>query len=226
VPVLSVCRQLRLMPVIPRPFLICWLNPPLEQACSRLRPPKTISAAFDPLATGEGVRVIGYRLKIKPGRLVDTGNPSHVAVQRECFFAVKLPTGEEQYTRVGRLVLDTERRLCIDLGDRDLPVTPEVKLPDGATRFTVQSGQLQVAVEGQAEPMAVGPLQVAEFFDASRLQPMGGGLYGATTASGKPKKVAAELVFQSLEYPLIEGVFQNAAARRMKSDPVADAHQE
>lgn len=188
--------------------------------------PVSQEVAFDPLAAGERVRVIGYRLKVKPGRLVDTGNPSHVAVQRECFFAVKLPTGEEQFTRVGRLVLDAERRLCIDLGDRDLPVAPEVKLPDGATRFTVQSGQLQVAVEGQAEPMAVGLLQVAEFFDASRLQPMGGGLYGATTASGKPKMVAAELVFQSLEYPLIEGVFQNAAARRIKSDPVADAHQE
>lgn len=182
--------------------------------------------AFDPNDGSEHVRVIGYRLKIKPGRLVETGNPAHVAVQRECFFAVKLPTGEEQYTRVGRLVLDAESRLCIDLGDRDLPVTPEVKLPEGATRFTVQNGQLRVAIEGQADPVAVGPLQVAEFFEASRLQPMGGSLYGATTASGKPKLVAAELVFQTLEYPLIEGFPQTADASRIESVPVAAAPRE
>ena len=160
--------------------------------------------AFDQSETSEHVEIVGYRLDIEPGRLVETGNPSHVSVQRSCFFAVKLPTGEEQYTRVGRLVLDTERRLCIDLGDRDLPIAPEVKLPEGATRFTVQSGQLMVAVVGQAEPVSVGPLQVAEFFDASRLLPVGASVYSATTASGTPKLVPAELILETLEYPAIE----------------------
>ena len=182
--------------------------------------------AFHQVEGSEHARIVGYRLKIQPGRLVETGNPAHVAVQRECFFAVKLATGEEQYTRVGRLVLDAERRLCIDLGDRDLPLSPEVKLPEGATRFTVQNGQLRVAVEGQEEPVAVGPLQVAEFFDASRLLPLGGSLYGATTASGKPKRVVAELVFQSLEYPLIEGVSLTAGVERNESAPVAVGPQE
>jgi flagellar basal body rod protein FlgG len=179
--------------------------------------------AFDPVEGHEHVRIIGSRLKIQPGRLVETGNPAHVAVQRECFFAVKLPTGEEQYTRVGRLVLDAERRLCIDLGDRDLPITPEIKMPEGATRFTVQNGHLHISVEGQAEPASVGPLQVAEFFDASRLLPLGGSLYGATTASGKPNMVAAELVLQSLEYPLIEGVSDLGAAIPNESAPRAAA---
>ena len=182
--------------------------------------------AFDRVDGSEHVQITGYRLKIQPGRLVETGNPAHVAVQRECFFAVKLPTGEEQYTRVGRLVLDTQRRLCIDLGDRDLPITPEVILPDEATRFTVQNGQLRVTVEGQEEPDSVGPLQVAEFFDASRLQPKGGSLYGATTASGKPKMVAAELVSQTLEYPLIEGVSLTAEASPSEPSPVAAAPRE
>lgn len=182
--------------------------------------------AFDKIEDSAHVQIVGSRLKIQPGRLVETGNPAHVAVQRECFFAVKLPTGEEQYTRVGRLVLDAERRLCIDLGDRDLPISPEVILPEGATRFTVQNGQLQMAVEGQAEPTSVGPLQVAEFFDASRLLPLGGSLYGATTASGKPKRVAAELVFQTLEYPLIEGVSALGAVKQNESAPIAAARQE
>ena len=160
--------------------------------------------AFDAAQGSEHVEVVGYRLHTESGRHLETGNPSHVSVQRGCFFAVQLPNGEEQYTRVGRLVLDAERRLCVDLGDRDLPITPEVKLPEGTTRFLLQSGQLLVEITGQAEPVTVGPLQVAEFFDASRLQPMGGCLYGATTASGKPKLVAAELIHETLEYPAIE----------------------
>jgi len=160
--------------------------------------------AFDPTNTTNHTQIVGFRLDIEPGRHVETGNPSHVSLQRGCFFAVKLPTGEEHYTRVGRLVLDAERRLCIDLGDRDLPITPELKLPEGTTRFHVQNGQLRVEVTGQEDPVEVGPLQVAEFFDASRLQPLGGSVYNATTASGKPNMVAAEPISQTLEYPSIE----------------------
>ncbi len=179
--------------------------------------------AFDPKRRSEHAHVMGYRLKITPGRLVETGNPAHVAVQRECFFAVQLPTGEEQYTRVGRLVLDAERRLCLDLGDHDYPITPEIKLPEGETRFTVQNGQLRVAVDGQAESVPVGSLKVAEFFDASRLLPLGNCLYGATTASGRPKWVAAELVFQTLEYPLIEGLSALAESHESGLTPVSSS---
>lgn len=182
--------------------------------------------AFDKVEGNQHAQIVSYRLETQPGRLVETGNPAHVAVQRECFFAVKLPTGEEQYTRVGRLVLDAERRLCIDVGDRDLPLSPEVKLPPGATRFTVQNGQLQIAGAGQAEPTAVGPLQVAEFFDASRLLPMGSSLYSASTASGLAKLVPAELVFQTLEYPRIEEASVMTGASRNESAPLATARRE
>ncbi len=182
--------------------------------------------AFDPVQNSPHVEVVGYRLDIEPGRLVETGNPSHVAVQRSCFFAVKLPTGEEQYTRVGRLVLDAERRLCIDLGDRDLPITPEIKLPEGATRFMVQSGQLRIEIDGQPEPETVGPLQVAEFFDASRLHPMGGSLYSASTASGQPKMVDAELIVQTLEYPAIDNHSTSAGASPHSATPVAGTKRE
>ncbi len=182
--------------------------------------------AFHQVEGNQHAQIVGYRLETQPGRLVETGNPAHVAVQRECFFAVKLPTGEEQYTRVGRLVLDAERRLCIDLGDRDLPLSPEVKLPPGATRFTVRNGQLQIAGEGQAEPTAVGPLQVAEFFDASRLLAMGGSLYSASTASGKATMVPAELVFQTLEYPRIEEASVMTGSSRNESAPFTTARRE
>lgn len=164
---------------------------------------------FDQENSQQHVRVVGYRLHTQ-GMHVKTGNPAHVAVQRGCFFAVQLPGGEERYTRVGRLVLDAERRLCIDLGDQDLPIAPEVRLPAGATRFLVSNGQLRVEVLGQADPTDVGPLQVVEFFDASRLRPLGNAIYESTVASGPPKLVPAELVMESLEFPMIESASRMA----------------
>ncbi len=155
-----------------------------------------------PLEEGSaGATVVGCRLDVRPGRYVKTGNPSHVAVQRQTFFAVRISTGEEWYTRVGRLVLDAERRLCVDLGDEDLPLVPEIKLPEAVTRFVLLGDSVQVQVPGQADPQSIGLLQVAEFFDASRLEPKGRSLYAATTASGKARLVPAELIQETLEYP-------------------------
>lgn len=143
----------------------------------------------------------GYRLDVRSGRQVVTGNPSHVVVQNGGFLAIQLTTGEIQYTRVGRLVLDSERRLCVDLGDRDLPISPEVKLPEGAYQLTDNQGAVAVLVHGQDQPVSLPQLQMATFFDASRLQSMGGGLYSSTIASGAARMIPAVLMLGTLEFP-------------------------
>jgi len=156
---------------------------------------------FDgPPAAGDR-QIVGYRIKLDGNRFVKTGNPSHVALPHGHFFQVKLPTGEEYFTRVGRLAKDAENRLCIDIGDRDLPISPEIKLPEGTTRPLVKEGQLHVIVADQTAPVPVSSLQVAVFFDATRLQPKGSCLYGATSASGQATLVPAELTQETLEYP-------------------------
>lgn len=155
---------------------------------------------LDPLSEVSSV-IIGYRLDIMPGRYVNTGNPSHVATQRQTFFAVRGPKGQDLYTRVGRLSLDVERRVCIDLGTEDLPLVPELKLPETVTRFSLLGDTIQVLEPGQSEPLSIGQLQVAEFFDATRLEPQGRSLYAATAASGLARMVPAELIQETLEYP-------------------------
>ncbi|RLS53392.1 MAG: hypothetical protein DWH91_14645 [Planctomycetota bacterium] len=155
---------------------------------------------FDPLSEVSSV-IIGYRLDVMPGRYVRTRNPSHVATQRQTFFAVRDPAGRDLYTRVGRLSLDAERRVCIDLGTEDLPLVPELKLPETVTRFSLLGDTIQVLEPGQSEPRSIGQLQVAEFFDATRLEPQGRSLYAATAASGLARMVPAELMQETLEYP-------------------------
>lgn len=143
----------------------------------------------------------GYRLDIDSVEIQTTGNPAHVAVQNQGFLPVQLTTGETQYTRVGRLVLDSDRRICVDLGSRDLPLSPEVKLPEGGYQLVETNGKLSARVAGNSEPVELPVLQMAKFFDASRLKPEGGGLYSATTASGAAQLVPAELMFGALTFP-------------------------
>ena len=154
-----------------------------------------------PLESGSHLENSGYRLDLKNRDFRDTSNPAHVALDHQGFLAVQLTTGEVQYTRIGRLVLDGERRLCVDLGDRDLPISPEIKVPAGTYQLTEVAGQLRALVAGQSEPAEVPALQMARFFDASRLRPQGGGLYAPTTASGPAELVAAKLFFGVLDYP-------------------------
>lgn len=156
---------------------------------------------FEGASTTGDAQIVGYRLRLDGNRPVKTFNPSHTSLQHGHFFRVKLPSGEEYFTRVGRLAKDAENRLCIDLGDRELPVSPEVRLPEGTSRPVVKEGQLKVIVTGQTEPVPVGPLQVAVFFDPTRLQPQGSCLYSATPASGQPMLVPAELTQETLEFP-------------------------
>lgn len=143
----------------------------------------------------------GYRLDLGSVEIRTTGNPAHVAVQNQGFLPVQLTTGEIQYTRVGRLVLDGERRICVDLGSRDLPLSPEVKLPEGGYQLVETNGKLSARIAGNSEPVELPVLRMARFFDASRLKPEGGGLYSGTTASGTAQLVPAELTFGALEFP-------------------------
>lgn len=163
--------------------------------------PMVTELPFDGASTAGDSQIVGYRLRLEGNRFIKTGNPSHVGLPHGHFFRVKLPTGEEYFTRVGRLAKDAENRLCIDFGDRDLPISPEIKLPEGTSRPVVKEGKLQVIVTGQTEPVPVSPLQIAVFFDATRLQPQGSCLYGATPASGEARLVPAELTQETLEYP-------------------------
>ena len=173
-----------------------------REACGYLNlVPVAAEIPFDAANSTSHAQIVNYRLKLEGNRFIKTGNPSHVALPHGHFFSVKLPSGEEYFTRVGRLAKDAENRLCIDLGDRDLPISPEIKLPEGTHRPVVKAGQLHVVVSGQPDPVPVGPIQVAVFFDATRLQPQGSCLYSSTPASGPAMLVPAELTQETLEYP-------------------------
>ena len=141
------------------------------------------------LGTGTGVRVAGTERIHTQGSLQQTDNALDLAIEGSGFFVVTRADGTTAYTRDGAFKLNAEGQLVMGNGDR---LTPGIAIPDGAQQIVIATdGTVSVTLPGQAAASAVGQVQVARFLNPAGLQPVGGNLYTATTASGGPQVGAA-----------------------------------
>lgn len=133
----------------------------------------------------EGCRLGATVLDLAPGRLLKTGRPLDLAIDGDGWFAV-LVGGKRCYTRCGALALDSQRRLCLAVGD-DMPVLhPVIRIPDDAREIEVSaSGDVLVLRKLGTDSEVAGRLQLAQFPSSARLRPIGGTLHVQTEASGK-----------------------------------------
>jgi flagellar basal-body rod protein FlgG len=131
---------------------------------------------------GLGVKTAAiYRIN-EQGNLQQTSNAFDLAIRGNGFFQVTLPSGETAYTRDGTFALSAEGQVVTADG---YVVQPGVTVPSNATNVTINaSGQVQVALDGQAAPALVGQIQIAVFPNAAGLDAQGDNLFLATTASG------------------------------------------
>lgn len=131
---------------------------------------------------GLGVKTAAiYRIN-EQGNLQQTSNSFDLAIRGNGFFQVTLPSGETAYTRDGTFALSAEGQVVTADG---YVVQPGITVPANATNVTINaSGQVQVALDGQAAPALVGQVQLAVFPNAAGLDAQGDNLFLATTASG------------------------------------------
>ena len=131
---------------------------------------------------GLGVKTAAiYRIN-EQGNLQQTSNAFDLAIRGNGFFQVTLPSGETAYTRDGTFALSAEGQVVTSDG---YVVQPGITVPSNATNVTVNaSGQVQVALDGQAAPALVGQIQIAVFPNAAGLDAQGDNLFLATAASG------------------------------------------
>jgi flagellar basal-body rod protein FlgG len=131
---------------------------------------------------GLGVKTAAiYRIN-EQGNLQQTSNAFDMAIRGNGFFQVTLPSGETAYTRDGTFALSAEGQVVTADG---YVVQPGITVPANATNVTINaSGQVQVALDGQAAPALVGQIQLAVFPNAAGLDAQGDNLFLATTASG------------------------------------------
>ncbi|GHE37309.1 flagellar basal-body rod protein FlgG [Vulcaniibacterium thermophilum] len=134
------------------------------------------------VSVGTGVRVVATEKTFQQGNLLQTGNALDVAINGRGFFEVQLPDGTPAYTRDGSFQINAQGELVTNAGYR---VQPGIQIPEGAQSVSIGSdGTISVQVAGQAAPVQIGSLTLADFVNPAGLQAKGENLFLETGASG------------------------------------------
>jgi flagellar basal-body rod protein FlgG len=153
---------------------------------------------------GSGVRVVGTQKVFTEGSMQTTGQPMDLAIVGAGFFQVEAPNGDTYYTENGQLQLNNEG---IVVNAQGLPLTPNIEVPAGASRFTVGSDGIVTAVlPGETLPTELGQITLVSFTNPAGLEALGGNLYKETAASGEPQEgTPGEEGLGNLKQGVLEG---------------------
>ncbi len=140
-----------------------------------------------PLEVGLGVRAGATTRSFAQGDMMATQNPLDVAIEGNGFFRVLRPNGDLGYTRAGNLRVDGTGRLVTQTGHL---VDPPITVPDDATDLTITAdGNVSARVPGREDSVPLGQLELTLFQNPGALHALGGNLFEATDATGRPLQV-------------------------------------
>jgi flagellar basal-body rod protein FlgG len=121
--------------------------------------------------------------------VVQTGNPTDLAIQGDGFFQVQMDNGSIAFTRDGTFKRDASGQLVTSDG---YIVQPGINIPNDATEIIVgQNGTVSVRQAGGNEVNQVGQLQLVRFANPAGLESVGRNLFVNTPASGDPNQGVA-----------------------------------
>jgi flagellar basal-body rod protein FlgG len=134
------------------------------------------------IQVGVGVKTGSVYRITEQGNLISTSNPYDLAVNGSGYFKVRLPSGEDAYTRAGSFQLSPEGQIVTQQG---YVVSPGITIPAQALDVSVNNqGQVEVKMPGQITPQVVGKLDLALFPNAAGLEAIGDNMLKETAASG------------------------------------------
>jgi flagellar basal-body rod protein FlgG len=132
---------------------------------------------------GYGATPVATQRSFSQGEMLETSNPTDLAIMGDGFFRVLMPDGSEAYTRDGSFKITADGQLMTSDG---FMMDPGIAIPEGAQEFQVsQDGMVSVTVGGDPFPQIVGQIELVRFVNASGLKALGQNLYAATPASGE-----------------------------------------
>ncbi len=124
-----------------------------------------------------------YRIN-EQGNLQLTENDLDMAIRGEGFFQVTMPDGEIAYTRAGSFQRSETGETVTPDG---FPIVPSITIPLDAIDVIINdNGEVQAKIDNQIQPTIVGQIELATFFNAAGLAPIGDNLLLETPASGPP----------------------------------------
>jgi flagellar basal-body rod protein FlgG len=136
-----------------------------------------------PLQVGLGTRVASTIRSFSQGDMVQTQNPTNVAIAGNGFFRIQRPNGDYAYTRAGDFTTDSDGRLVTGSG---LLVDPQITIPKDASDLVISADGIVTAKQsGQTQATELGRLELANFVNPAGLEAIGGNLLIETAASGQ-----------------------------------------
>jgi len=136
------------------------------------------------LMMGTGVRTVATQKLYQQGNTMQTGNSLDTAVIGRGFLQVLRPDGDTAYTRDGSLMVDADGNLVTASG---YELEPPITIPSDAQSVTIGSdGTVTASIPGQADPVNLGEILLADFINPAGLQPIGENFLIETASSGTP----------------------------------------
>ena len=106
------------------------------------------------IQVGSGVKTGSVYRIVAQGDLMPTESPYDLAIEGKGFFRVRMPTGENAYTRAGSFGLSATGEIVTNDG---YVVEPGISIPEGAVATTINAqGQVYVRLAGQTTDTLVG----------------------------------------------------------------------
>ena len=137
------------------------------------------------LHLGTGVRVVSTEKIFSQGALSQTENSLDMAINGRGFFQLTLPDGTAAYSRNGAFQLDDQGQIVTSSGH---VLQPGITVPQGAQSVSIGSdGVVSAQVPGQAAPVQIGSIQLADFVNPAGLQPRGENMFVESASSGSPQ---------------------------------------
>ncbi len=131
---------------------------------------------------GSGVKLASVYRIIEQGDLTSTGNILDLAIQGDGWFRIRMPNGEDAYTRAGTFQKSADGEIVTPDG---YPVAQGISITDDATSVSINSnGEIEVTVSGQTTPQNLGQFELVTFPNPAGLESIGKNLFRETPSSG------------------------------------------
>lgn len=138
------------------------------------------------LPIGFGLLMGHAEIDMSQGNLKNTGRSLDIAIQGKGLIQV---TSDKKifYTRNGHLTTNEAGELILFLAGKTFKIEPSINLPEDWTAVKISTkGIVSIKQGASGDITKLGQLQIAKFPVSSHLKQLGGGLYAATKAAGKP----------------------------------------
>ena len=122
-----------------------------------------------------GVKLDSTPVDFTQGTLTQTNAPLDVAINGGGFMELMGPGGQTLLWRGGSLMVNPDGYLAASNG---MPLQAMISVPREATSLSIGAdGRVMATLDGVAEPMTIGQIDLVQDVDPSSLTAMSGGLY-------------------------------------------------